>query len=254
MHSEYKRIVAHSDRAILFIHGILGTPNHFKALVPLLAEDISVYNILLDGHGKGAKEFSKTSMKKWKKQVSDAVELLSQTHDVIYIVAHSLGTLLAIEQAVKCDKIAKLFLLAVPLQISLKPKLFINSLKVYFDKIDPENEELVAARECYGIENAKNPLRYFGWIPRFLELFSQIRHVRGMIDTLQTPTLACQSCKDEMVSRKSKRILEKNPSVSVLELKNSGHYYYEKSDFALLKNKFIQYVSEVKTDETIHKS
>lgn len=243
MHKEYKRIVEHSNKAVLFVHGIVGTPNHFKTFLPLVPENISVFNILLDGHGKGVKDFSKTSMKKWKDQVSLAMEELAKNHDSIYVVAHSLGSLLAIEQAVNYDKISKLFLLAVPLKLSLKPKLFVNSLKVFLDKIDPKNEELVAAWECYGIANDKNLLRYIGWIPRYLELFSQIRCVRGMIDALNTPTVAYQSCKDEMVSRKSKMMLEKNPSISVVELKNSGHFYYPKTDYTLLKNEFINFIS-----------
>ena len=40
-------------------------------LLSLVPDNISVYNVLLDGHGKGVKEFSKTSMKKWKKQIDD---------------------------------------------------------------------------------------------------------------------------------------------------------------------------------------
>ncbi len=242
MHTEYKRTVERANKAVLFVHGIVGTPNHFKSLIPLVPENISVYNILLDGHGKSAKDFANTSMKKWKEQVSLAVEELSENHDCIYVVGHSLGTLLAIEQAVNCAKITRLFLLAVPLKVSLKPKLFANSLKVYFGRIDPQNEELKAALECYGVANEKNPLRYIPWIPRFLELFSQIRHIRRTIDLLHTPTVACQSCKDEMVSQKSKAILADNPCISVVELKNSGHFYYEKTDYALLENEFIKFI------------
>jgi len=243
MHKEYKRIAEGANKAVLFVHGIVGTPNHFKAFVPLVPENISVYNILLDGHGKGVKDFSKTSMEKWKKQVSLAVEELAQEHDSIYVVGHSLGSLLAIEQAVMCSKINKLFLLAVPLKVSLKPKLFANLLKVYLGKMDPQNEELMAAMECYGIANEKNPVRYIPWIPRYLELFSQIRYIRGVINTLDTPTVAYQSCRDEMVSRKSKMMLEKNPKICVIELKNSGHYYYEKSDYAFLKNEFVKFIN-----------
>ena len=53
MHKEYKRIVENSPKALLFIHGILGTPNHFAPFIPLVPENLSVYNLLLDGHGKG---------------------------------------------------------------------------------------------------------------------------------------------------------------------------------------------------------
>ena len=47
------RIVPQSDTAVLFIHGIIGTPNYFNRFIPLIPEDWTVCNLLLDGHGKG---------------------------------------------------------------------------------------------------------------------------------------------------------------------------------------------------------
>lgn len=237
-HKEYVRKSENSNTAILFIHGIVGTPNHFNEFVSLAPESVSVYNLLLDGHGKSVKDFSKTSMKKWETQVASVVEELSLTHEKIYIIAHSLGTLLAMEQAVKNKKVCKLFLLAVPLSLSLKPKMLVNSLKVYFDRIRPEDYEALAAKKCYGIEKDKNPLHYIGWIPRFLELFAKIRQTRNNITLLNTPCIAYQSAKDEMVSRRSEKHLKRNSNILVKQLKNSGHYYYDKEDFAFLLSEF----------------
>ncbi len=237
-HKEYKRICKNSDTAILFIHGIVGTPNHFNDFLPLIPEHISVYNLLLDGHGKTVKDFSKTSMKKWEAQVSSVVEDLSLTHEKIYIVAHSLGTLLAIEQATKNNKICKLFLLAVPLRLFLKPKMPINSLKVYFDKIRPDNFEALAAKKCYGIQKDTNPFHYIEWIPRFFELFAKMRKTRKTIKLLNTPCVAYQSKKDEMVSRRSLKLLEQNSCITASELENSGHYYYSEKDFDFILTEF----------------
>lgn len=72
MHEEYIRKIPGSKMAVLMIHGIAGTPDHFKPFVSLFPDDWSVYNILLDGHGGGVKDFSATSMEKWKKQVFPA--------------------------------------------------------------------------------------------------------------------------------------------------------------------------------------
>lgn len=237
-HKEYKKICENSNTAILFIHGIVGTPNHFDEFVSLVPESISVYNLLLDGHGKRTKDFSKTSMKKWETQVAFALEELSLTHEKIYIVAHSLGTLLAIEQAIENQKVCKLFLLAVPLRLFIKPKMPINSLKVYFDKIRPDDYEALAAKKCYGIGKDKNVFHYIGWIPRFLELFSKIRQTRKTITLLNTTCSVYQSGKDEIVSKRSKNYLENNPSVLVNELKKSGHYYYDNEDFDFLITEF----------------
>lgn len=92
-HKEYIRIVPGSKHAVLMIHGIVGTPKHFEPFLPLIPEDWTVYNLLLDGHGKGVKEFAQTSMKKWKSQVAARVREILDTHDTLVIAAHSMGGL-----------------------------------------------------------------------------------------------------------------------------------------------------------------
>lgn len=76
-HTEIRRCVAGAENAVLFIHGIVGTPQHFAPLIPLVPEGWSLYNLLLDGHGGSVEAFSHTSMKKWRAQVSAAVEELA---------------------------------------------------------------------------------------------------------------------------------------------------------------------------------
>lgn len=238
MHSEYTRIVPGADTAVLFIHGILGTPRHFDALVSLVPEGMTVRNILLAGHGAGASDFSHASMAQWRQQVAAEIHTLAQSHRNVYIAAHSLGTLLALEQAIVGAKVSGLFLLAVPVKLFLKPQMAINSLKVYFNRISPDDGPALAAKACCGVDPGKNPLLCLGWIPRFLELFSQMRQVRKSIRMLRIPCTVCQSYRDEMVSRKSTAFLRKSPWIHVVELENSGHYYYENSDFSLLKDTF----------------
>ena len=242
-HEEYIKIHESASVAILFIHGIVGTPNHFGPFISMVPNAVSVYNLLLDGHGKSVKDFSHTTMKKWEEQVRKAVDDLSATHQKIYIVAHSMGTLFAIEQALKNSKVSKLFLSAVPLKISLKPQMFINSMKVYFNKIQPTDKVALAAKNCYGISQDKNPFSYIGWIPRFMELFNKARKTRKTIHLLQTPCMIYQSNKDEMVSKNATRYLKDNQSLSVSKLNNSGHYYYDERDFAFLLNEFKRFVS-----------
>ena len=237
-HKEYVKISDGAKTAILFIHGIVGTPNHFNEFIPLVPDNFSIFNLLLDGHGKGVKDFSKTSMMKWESQVSAAIEQLSLTHKEIYIVAHSLGTLLAIEQSIQNQTVSKLFLLAVPLNLSLKPRMFINSAKVFFDKIRPDDYEALAAKRCYGIQNDRNLFHYIGWIPRFFELFSKIRQARKMINSIHIPCLVYQSRNDELVSGRSTNFLKQNPNIAANELQNSGHYYYAKADWNFLLTEF----------------
>jgi len=237
-HKECIKVCDNATVAILFIHGIAGTPNHFTEFVSLVPNSISIYNLLLDGHGKGVKDFSKTSMKKWESQVTSIVDELSLTHDKIYIVAHSLGTLLAIEQAIKNQKVCKLFLLAIPLCLSIKPGMVITALKVYYDKICPDDHKALAAKKSYGIGKDKNIFHYIGWIPRYLELFTKIRQTRKTINELNTVCFAYHSNMDEMVSNRSIVVLGQNPCIHISRLKNSGHYYYDKTDWDFLMNEF----------------
>lgn len=243
MHSEYRRIVPGGETAILFIHGILGTPRHFDAFVECIPETVSVWNILLDGHGKGVKDFSKTSMAKWEAQVHRVATELGQTHREIYIVAHSMGCLLALGEALMQPKIAGLFFLAAPLKLSLKPRMVTNSMKVYLDRVRPDDGPGMAAKQCCGITHSPNFLLYLGWIPRFLELFRKIRETRKLLPGLTVPCTAFQSGRDEMVSRKSCRILRANPHISVTELSHSRHFYYEKADREVLMEAFSDFLT-----------
>lgn len=238
-HEPYIRLVPGADTAVLLIHGILGTPDHFADLLPLIPEGISVFNLLLDGHGKGVREFSRTSMKKWETQVEAAVDFLLTTHKKVYIAAHSLGTLLAIQQAVK-KPVAGLFLLAVPIRLGLKPRVVATCWKVWRGRIRDTDLYTIAARNCCGVEQHKNLLLYLGWIPRFWELLIKIRKTQKLLPSLTVPGIACQSAKDELVSLASVSFLTTHSDLQVTFLKDSTHYYYADDDLALLQQEFIK--------------
>ena len=245
-HKEYKRIVPEAWAAILFVHGIVGTPNHFTEFVTSVPQNVSIYNILLDGHGGTVRDFSHTSMQKWEKQVKEAVDELSAMHSAIYIVAHSMGTLFAIDRAIENEKVKGLFLLAVPLKIAPKPRMVSNLCKVYFDRIKPDDAVALAAKRCYGIAQDKNPFHYFGWLPRYLELFAKAKQTRRRVQLLQTPCWAYQSARDELVSGKSAQLLAKNERISLTELKKSGHYYYDPVNLTFLLNEFQKFINQIK--------
>lgn len=240
MHKEYSRIIDSADTAVLFIHGIIGTPDHFVDFIPLVPENVSVFNMLLDGHGGTVEDFSHTSMEKWKNQVADKVEELSKTHSKIIIVAHSMGTLFAISEAVKHPQvISNLFLIASPLKVGLKPRMFTSATKIYFD-IDDNDEHTKAARRAYGIDDRKSIYKYAGWIPRYKELMYEIIATRHKVQDVRVKTQVFQSADDELVSIKSIRYLEKNPDFEINMLLKSSHFYYDKDDYAFLLDAFTK--------------
>ena len=241
-HKETKRLAAGAKTAVLFVHGINGTPNHFDMLTPLVPEGMTLYNLLLDGHGKMPLDFGRTSMKKWERQVCDAVDELAVTHEEILMVGHSMGTLFAMEQAMRCSKVKRLFLIAVPTHPWLARQYYHNVFNMYFDRVRPDDPLVMAAIHCYGIGPDKNPLHYYRWTPRFLELFHKVHQIRKQLPKLQTPCAAYQSRLDEMVSPRSIPYLQKHAPFPVHVLERSSHTYYDPQDTAYLQEEFIRFL------------
>lgn len=238
MHKGYERMVSNATVAVLFLHGIVGTPNHFREFVRLVPGNVSVCNLLLDGHGGSVKEFAKTSMQRWNQQVDEKVRTLLQTHESLMIAAHSMGTLFAIRQAVTHpERIKGLFLLASPLKIRMRWQSVQNSLRTCFG-IERNDPITLAAIEAYGIETDWRVWRYLGWIPRYLELLSESRKTRALVSQISVPCHVFQSGKDEVVSAKSCDLFAVNSNINCTVLEYSSHYYYHPQDRKYLQQNF----------------
>ena len=242
-HVEYKRIIDGASVAVLMVHGILSTPNHFRELIPLVPENYSVFAMVTDGHCGSVKDFSRSSLESWEKSVQDAVDELLKTHEEIYMVGYSLGTLLSIGQAIKNPKIKGLFLIAVPIKVGFRLRMIPMAMKIYTKKIKDDDIITLALRESYGTTDSKNIFEYLGWIPRFLDLFKKIAQTRKDLDKLKTKTVAFQSMRDELVSPRSIDILKRESDMRVEVLDDSTHFYYAPNELERLKQEFIKFLT-----------
>ena len=225
-HEPYIRIAPGSDTAVLMVHGIVGTPRHFDGVLDAVPENWSVYNILLEGHGGSAKDFARASMDAWRRQVGSTLDALCVRYKRVFIVAHSMGTLLTIEATQKhTDKVAGMLFLASPLKIGVKPRAAGYALQLGLGIEKPGSGAAVMRNDC-GVELTKKLWEYIGWIPRFLELFGQARMCRELVKKLDMPCIAIQSKYDELVSRKSVKYLARNSKIEIHELERSGHFGY----------------------------
>lgn len=249
-HVEYIRIIDGSRTAVLLIHGIAGTPAHFRELIPQIPDDWTVCNILLDGHGKHVEDFGRSSMKKWKTQVNAVLHSLLESHEQVLIVAHSMGTLFAIQAAVDCpDRIPALFLLAVPMRPWVRFSTVLTGLRVAWGNIRQEDKAALAMRDDSSIQMDKRLWKYISWAPRFLELLAELRRVRKILPQLTVPTQTFQSVADELVSDRSCRDLEKHPYISNTRLKGSGHFAYAEADMVLLQTRLRELIEALKRSE-----
>ena len=227
MHKPLKRIIPGAKAAVLFVHGINATPRFFDDLVSILPEDFSVHNLLLPGHGGTVKDFSRHGAEEWEAHVRSALNELRTVHERVYIVAHSLGTLLAIREAVRDDThIAGMLLLCVPLRIWSRPTAWLRNFRRV---LQPERyaEEI---RTCYGTEIDWRLWRYIGWIPRYLELFALSRDARHKVASLRVPSRVFMAAHDEQVSRRSEHSMKDVPSITLHRMPASSHHLFAPED------------------------
>ncbi len=235
VHQPWERLGS-GDTAVLLIHGIVGTPRHFDFLKDSFPADWTLRAILLDGHGGSVKDFAHTSCKRWKAQVARELDALCAQYRRVYVVGHSLGTLLALDtHANYRDQIAGMLLLAVPLRIRLLPRASYYSLHVIFNRVKEDDPAMRAYQHAYGVEPDWRLWRYLSWIPRYLELFALSRRVRRNIENTCVPCVAFQSGKDEMVSPRSSRELTRSAHIRVETLETAAHHYYPAPEAARLK-------------------
>lgn len=241
-HKESIRIVPGAATAVLFLHGICGSPNHFRQLLALEAavpQDWSFHNLCLDGHCGTVKAFGKSSMKTWQTQVETAFDSLCQKHEKVVLVGHSMGTLFSIRIALRHpEKVAFLFLLASPVRVFVKPRAVKYLLKIAFDFEDETDPVLVSMRNACGIQQTKRLWNYIPWMPRMVELLRLCAKTAKSVSRLRVPCIALQSDHDEMVSRRADRLLENSGRVEVIHLKNSTHFYYSPEDAEVILARF----------------
>ena len=233
MHKEFKRVIANADTAVLFIHGIVGTPNHFRNLLPL--EDLvpdgwSVWNLCLPGHGGSVKEFGQSTMAQWRQYVKMAFLELAENHGQVILVGHSMGTLFALQLAAEFpDKVQELFLLAVPLRPHLGFPIINSCLRLVFGRIREDRPVEQSILFACGATPTPKVWQYIGWLPRFAELLVQIRKTEKILTDIQVPCRIFQSRRDELVSNRSEKVLTKY-GMNVVRLSHSGHFYYAPED------------------------
>lgn len=237
-HKSYSRLLPDSRTAILFVHGICGSPAFFEDFYTRVPEHWSIRSLLLAGHGGSTRDFARTSMDTWKDQVRKETEALAKTHETVILAGHSMGSLLSIGQSFETENIKGLFLMAVPLKLHPRPISVLHSTMTALGLNRGAKPELKAARRLYGIEPDIRIWRYLGFIPRYHELLLEMKEIRERVPEIATPCRAIFSRQDEIVSPSSADYLAGNPWIQIGWLEESDHKYQPPEDKALLLSEF----------------
>ncbi|MDE6285800.1 MAG: alpha/beta fold hydrolase [Muribaculaceae bacterium] len=229
---------------LLFIHGIAGNNSIFEMLHPLAQQAADTEYILLEGHGGNALDFSRTSMKRWKAQVYEAVAEFSGRCDSVVIVGHSMGCLFALEQAAK-GRVAALFLMNPPLRIRPTLGALRNAFGVAMG-LTHSRPVAAAAKKAYGISLDFNPFHYYGWPVRYMELWREAGRIReAVVSEVKCPVKVILSRLDEVVSLSSAEAFKNKCNAAVKVLAESSHYYYPDCDRERIIALFADLLKEV---------
>ncbi len=230
-HEEQIRLLPDADTAVLLIHGICGTPDHFCEILPLirrLPEDWSYYALRLPGHGGDVDDFAHSSMKQWRSYAFAVYDRLASIHRRVILVGHSMGNLFSMQLALAHpENIPFVFMLAAPMRPWTRLFGIVNLMKLAFGRLDMSVPLEASTARVAGLTTTRKLWKYVKWLPRFLELFAEIARTERVMGGLTVPCVALQSRKDELVSNFSASVLKKSGVVQVHELPESTHFYYD---------------------------
>ena len=237
-----------SNTMVIFVHGVIEGPNQFKEFAKIAyKKNFSYSAILLDGHGKRGIDFAKSNKEKWIESLDREIVKYKDKYEKIILVGHSMGGLLSILASLKYkDKVSGLVLIAVPFRVFIKFKMIISIIKIYFGRIKKNDFLTMKAYDALSV-GMGNLGTYIKWIPRYLDLFTLMHITEKKLPKLEVPTLIIYTKKDELVSEKSLRVLEKNlrNDYEIIHLEESGHFYYNRKELSKILKKFKEFLDKV---------
>ncbi|MDO6354703.1 alpha/beta fold hydrolase [Caloramator sp. CAR-1] len=208
------------EEGCLLIHGFTSTPAELRELGHFLNEKgYTVYGVRLHGHGTSIDEMERSTFKDWIKSVEGGLNFLKESCSKIYVIGHSMGSLLALYIAENYD-IDKVVALSPPLILKNKTGNFAFIIKYFmrYAKWPPEERP----------EEEKKYLLGYDKIPvKSIHEFNKLnRLVKKNLKKVKSPLFIVQSEKDSTVDIASVDYLYNAATSSVKQkciLKKCGH-------------------------------
>lgn len=225
-----------AERVILFIHGFMGSPRQFDRLIPLIEhEDADIERIVLDGHGSTLTAFCRSNRHSWQQSLCSKVDALRKKYSSIVLVGHSMGGLLAVHTAIKCNEgIDGIVALSFPLYVK-QTLSGINNRRKSFSKPKANESELVrTGRQLSGVSGI-TLLNLVRLVPNTLGLLQLVRKTRRHLSSLSVPLTAICSRNDELVSMKTIPFVQKKlPAARCITLEKANHFLFSDEEYRIV--------------------
>ena len=244
MHSTIEKIQENSDKVVIFIHGLMGSPTQFNDLIELAyGKGYSVISLLLPGHGKSGFSFAMSTLKCWEEYLENQLNRLSKYKEK-YIIGHSIGGLLGLNATIKF-KIAGIVLISTPLKINLfNPVSQLKRLKLLFNRVDEE------IYKSYKESNSIGKPYYITmplWFRVLLQPYKLMKKTKKNLSKVLVPVIVINSASDETTSLKSSALFDKllvNSNHEIIMLNESWHAFFTKSEKEIIHAKVSDFISD----------
>ena len=207
---------------VLLIHGFTGSPAELLPLGEFLNRaGFTVLGVRLEGHGTNEIDLSRKNADDWFNSVLDGYALLKNFCDKIFVVGHSMGSLLTLKLAA---------FKAVDKLITLSPPIFIND-HFHIERLPPRSE-------CEGLFIVK-PRRKLKNVPPAVnktyrkfplvcvhEFLTLLDEVKKLLPQITTPILIMHAENDNTAKFESAEFLRSSvasKTVQLVTISYGGH-------------------------------
>ena len=210
--------------AVLFVHGIQGSPEQFRFLADTLPASVEVRNLLLPGHGGTVSKFRSSGAADWLGALrAETRELLREGKRILY-VGHSMGCLLGLLIARELrNPYAGMLLLCCPFHIRLTGRYLKNQISAALAKEAPRDPFAKASWNANSVK-AACPLEYLTCLHPYLELFRLMKQARR--EAIPEGAVFYFSRQDEIVSPRSRTHVQKRKGLPPEILEGCSHNYF----------------------------
>ena len=216
---------ARKKTAVLFVHGIQGSPAQFQFLTRSLPEGTAYKNVLLPGHGGTVRQFRRSGRDAWARCVRKAAVELGQTNDRVIFVGHSMGCLLGLQAAMDGDlRFESMLLIACPFRLRLSLRALRSMAKAVSAR-PTDDPAVLAARKANSVR-ARHFLAYCTCLKPYADLLRLIRSIRTRKNKPLLRVTAAYPEKDEIVAPASWRIAQNEWRFAPVLLPGCTHHYF----------------------------
>jgi carboxylesterase len=210
----------------------------------LARKNITVYAMLLPGHGTSPERLAVTKYYQWIEAVEESINMLDEEYNEIYLIGNSMGGNLALIAATKSRKIQGIVTLGTPIffhseklnRYLLLPML--KRIKLFQKKIfDRDMTEINKKRVCYDTI----PIKSIGHLAKVIDLS------KANLKNIKIPVLVMQTENDNVISNDSGPYILKNiksREKRLIEIPESYHVFILDKYGKEANNKVLEFITK----------